>query len=147
MKNNVRVKVDKEKVKELIEKTGLNGTKISKSIGRNNSFISKILNDESPDISKVDYLFIKEKYNVDIEEKTKPKKSERIKKDDNDCVKYDASSYISSLKICFDEDSLQTLQKTITNANADTFANLPLTEISNFIEQAVYRGVKKALDE
>lgn len=68
-KNTNRIKVDREKLKNIIKNNNMTNNEFSRSLGRDSSFIGKIFKDENYLMSATDYLLIKSMYGVDIEYK------------------------------------------------------------------------------
>ena len=64
-----RVIVDRQKLQNLITNNGMTNAEFSVSLGRDNTFITKVLRDENLTLSATDWLLIKSLYGVDVEYK------------------------------------------------------------------------------
>ena len=65
-KGTNRIKVDREKIKNIIKNNNMTNNEFSRSLGRDSSFIGKVFRDEDYLMSITDYLLIKSMYGVDV---------------------------------------------------------------------------------
>lgn len=87
IKSGNRVRIDREKLQNIIKNNNMSNIDFSKSLGRDGSYINKVIRDETYLMSMTDYLLIKSLYGVDIEYKEPVKEEIKIENNDIKTVK------------------------------------------------------------